>query len=312
MKYPTGSSLERAAQCPGSFHLPQVGRTTEAALKGTENHSAAEKAVDQGTWDNLPPIARALMEGHVLLGHVARSEVTYAIDPKLGTVRELGAKLNRNYGDKREGEIVLTLDLVCGPLVLDWKSRTRVTKAKENWQIRAGIYAVAVLGGFSEMKGGLVYLSDGWADMASFDSFDLDAIADELKALLLDLEKGEGKLHEGDWCLYCPAFTSCPAKTSLVKALGNGEIPEIVDGDFASAWHKVKRAKEALERVEDAIKDRVKNQGDLVISDKKRLSVVNESRTSLDTKRAKEALTAAGLPVPERTTSFQKVMEKNL
>jgi hypothetical protein len=64
----------------------------------------------------------------------------------------------------------------------------------------------------------------------------------------------------GPWCKYCKAFVSCPAQMNMVAALLGDlsrieqSVAQYEDEDFGVAWTRLREAKQALERIEDAIK----------------------------------------------------------
>lgn len=316
MKLPSGSSLERAKNCPGSFHGQQVDSTGEASKKGTENHERVELSIDRMDLSQVPVNARPFITSRLEAGYDLETEVAYAIDVETGTVRKLGAKLGRNYPPTSENEIKLTLDLVSQALVLDWKSRTRVTEARENLQIRAGAYAVwKTQDEPEEMDAGLAYLSDGYTDVAKFDIFQHMETLDILRSIVRGVKawrEGDA-LHEGDWCQYCPRFTSCDPKLAMIFGISRGVIPgeaELEAGDLGAAYEAWKRASQAMERIENAIKAGVRNQGPdalIQLSTGKTLAFKPKQRTGHDKEAVETFFSKQGAPVPMKTTYYDEL-----
>lgn len=318
---PTWSALERAYHCPTSFALPQTRTTSAAAKQGTKNHTAKEKAVDTGDLDGIPQTAAEFLRESGSDKH--ETEVAYALNVKTRTVRRLGTKIERDYSDAKPWEIVGTIDVISGARVLDYKSRARVTEAKDNFQIRAAALARAEeVGGVSEMRGALSYLDDGELDAATFDAFDLAGFWDTLESIASRVIAAtyKGELSEGDWCKYCPAFTSCSAKTTLARALvpelaaldaqvtqeGDRFIANMTPEQAGQAWEKLKQIKRIAERVEDAIKD-LASETTIPLASGKVLVMVQREQVRVDLKKAREMF---GNDLPTNTVRFQKVEEK--
>lgn len=320
-RLPSGSSLERAKNCPGSFHAIPVDSTTEAALTGTANHERVEISLDLGNIDQVPKSAMVYVEDHLRAGLI-ETEVAYALDVETGEVRKLGTKLGRNYPATNENEIRLTVDLVGPGVVGDWKSRTRVTKAENNLQIGAGVYCAWVLQGKPErMVGFLSYLSDGYTDAAEFDFFKMVGLLEELRSIVRRVKSWtkERGLHEGDWCKYCPAWTTCEPKKALiaytVNGLAEGAILAAINaGNIAGAHELLKSAEDALERVARVVKEGVFREFEkgtpVQLSSGKRLVVVQESRNSMDQAAVKKVFAELGEEVPMKKSTFDKVVER--
>jgi hypothetical protein len=289
-----------------------VGSTSAASKQGTENHERVELDLDRGGLSSVPSTARAFLEPHD--PSKWETEVAYAIDVETGNVRVLGKKLGRNYPATTENEIKLTLDLVLPGGVLDWKSRTRVTPAKDNLQVRAGVYAAwKTQGEPDEMFGGLSYLADDFTDAYVFDVFSMGGILEELREIVRGVKKWtpSDSLHEGEWCKYCPRFTSCDPKLAMIFGMSRGVIPgqtELEAGDIAGAYEALKRAQDALDRIDTAIKDAVKNGNEVFLQDgKKKLVVTESSRSSVDQNAVKAKYAELGLDVPMKSSYFTKV-----
>lgn len=320
-RLPSGSSLERAKNCPGSFHAIPVDSTTEAALTGTANHERVEISLDLGNLDQVPKSAMTYIDEHLRAGLI-ETEVAYALDVETGEVRKLGTKLGRNYPATNENEIRLTVDLVGPGVVGDWKSRTRVTKAENNLQIGAGVYCAWVLQGKPErMVGFLSYLSDGYTDAAEFDFFKIVGLLEELRSIVRRVKSWtkERGLHEGDWCKYCPAWTTCEPKMALIRGISSEKVcaeieGALQDGDIALAWKLLKNAEDALERISRVVKEGVVQNFErgtpVQLVSGKRLVVVQESRNSMDQAAVKKVFAELGEEVPMKKSTFDKVVER--
>jgi hypothetical protein len=63
-----------------------------------------------------------------------------------------------------------------------------------------------------------------------------------------------------------------------------------------------------VERAQKLLRDRAK-QSPLPLPNGKLLALVESSRTGVDTKKAEALLTAAGIPVPVKTSTFTSMRE---
>lgn len=310
----TGSALERVYNCPSSEKMHRAASTTEASLQGTSNHSAIEVGLLTGNLSGLPDVVKGFAGNDVTI----RVEVAYALDVEQRTVRCIGERIGRNYGNLGEWEIALTVDAVFSgetTKMVDWKSRERVTPAASNWQIRAGCLAVMTELGLQDIDGAIAYLDDGHIDSMSLDVFGAEALWVELEQLVRTAKSATvGEVHSGPWCKYCPAFVHCPAQTKLALAM-IGEavgvdmaVATMTDEQAGRAWEKVKEFQLIAARVEDALRTRAKR-SPLPLANGKRLALVEQTRKSVDTKRAQELLETAGIAVPYKTSTFATVKE---
>lgn len=310
---PSGSAVERAMRCAASVVLPRAGLTGEAAEAGSANHGAI---VDG---DRSKPVVQEILSDATDVRH----EVAYALNIETRSVRELGVNIGRNYGKLDANEIALTVDLECRKQgtwwAVDWKSRERVTQARDNWQIRCEVMAVMGRHGADTSVGALAYLDDSELDAAPFDAFhvaqfwtDLSFLVKRIRGAREALAKGEQiDVAAGAWCKYCPAIPHCPAHTKLAKAL-LGEL-EGIDEQVQSltveqcgrAWELLKRYDAISDRVKDSIRTRARHEP-IPVSGGKRLMLVESSRRSLDTKKAAELL---GANAPYKASHYTQVRE---
>lgn len=309
----TGSGVERAMFCAASCALPGAGHTGEAAIKGTENHAAIEEG------DRSRPVVRDLLDGATDVRH----EVAYALDLETQTVREVGVGLARDYGPLSPMELALTVDLECKRdgvwWQVDFKSRGRVSAARDNWQCRVGTMAVLLRHGADQGMGAIAYLDDSELDATPVDAFhvaawwaDLRSLASRIRAARdLVAQGGMPSVSAGPWCKYCNALPHCPAQTRLAKSL-LGELDEVdrqlgaLSLDQAGrAWELLKRYEVIAERVKESLRERARREP-LPLANGRRLALVESSRKSLDTKKAAEML---GASAPFKTTHFTQVRE---
>jgi len=322
---PSASSFERALQCPASFALPQVRETTEASEQGTKNHDNVEEGLEKGGRE-LPQVAKNAVED----AESIQTEVSYAINVVTGGVRETGR--HRAYGDLTEEEVGVTTDLVVKKrdgsiFVWDWKSRKRVTGIRENLQLRAQAYAVLKLSGVDALGYGIGYLDNSHADVDVFDSFDAADLLQTLRrmmqgvaaAILDEREKLPPRVHAGSWCEYCPAMPYCPAYTRLAKSF-LGEVTELSErlqlmtvSEVGVVHERLKPIKKILEALEKGVRLRAQAESVPLPGGKKRLVLIDSSRTSFDKEAALARLTENGISTEglTKTTSFATLREVN-
>lgn len=297
---PSGSSLKRGWECPASFALNQAPNTGEEALKGTDNHEAIEGDLVVGE-SSKHAVVRELMVGALSVD----VEVALALDIEKETVRYLGSRINRRYGELNENEIPLSIDAVIARpntvIVADWKSRKRVESAARNLQIRAACVAVMKWWKtpLSSVLGVIGYLDNDEADTHTFDSFDIPTffadmrkMRDRIAAAKLQVAKKEiPDVHSGSWCDYCPALPYCPAHTRMALAmigdLDNIEqtIAFMTAEQAGKAWPLVKRIQSLADKVEASLKLRAQHEV-VPLPNGKRLAMIDTSRSSFNGKKA--------------------------
>lgn len=307
-------------RCAASCVLPRAGHTSEAAEYGNANHERIQ------TGDRSKPVVAEVLSD----AEDVRHEVAYALDLESRTARELGVNVGRNYGRLEATEVALTIDLECRKngtwWVVDWKSRERVTTARDNWQVRAGILAVMSRHRASTAVGALGYLDDSELDAAPFDVFhaigfwsDLGHMARRIRDAQAALSRGETlDVSAGAWCKYCPALPHCPAHTRLAAAL-LGELDQ-VDQQIASltveqcgrAWELLKRYDVIADRVKESIKARARQEF-IPLSNHRRLALVEmNGRQSVDADAVRARYAELGESVPmKRGKSYVQVKELN-
>lgn len=313
---PTGSAVERAMQCPASCVLSRANHSSEAAAYGTDQH---EEIADG---DMTRSVVRKVIEG----AEDVRHEVAFAIDVDRRSIREIGERVGRNYGHLESGEVALTLDLLCRrdgvAWVGDWKSRSRVSAVRDNWQIRCGVIVAMAAFNVDTVVGFLGYLDDGELEQETFDAFDVARWWSDLSAMVRRIREahalvtagGVPDVNSGKWCDYCVALPYCPGHTRLALSLlgeldgVNAKIEALTVEQCGRAWELLKKYDVLADRVKESIRARAKRET-VPLSNGRRLALVESSRRSIDTKKAAEML---GANTPYKTSKFTQVRETKL
>jgi hypothetical protein len=288
-KLPTASQLPRAFHCAASEALPHIQSTSDRGKNGTTVHRFIELARKDGreaalakvSDDDMHAFCEALPLDQLPAG--GTHELALAWDHEADMARALPSTGHRDYQDAKPTEFVGTADYVgrdgAAVVVLDYKTGHKyLGPARESRQLRMLALAAARLEGVDEARVGYCFLREdgGHAfSWATLDAFDMAEIADELRELVATLDHAqtaaEGRdpadLHEGDWCDYCPAFNSCPAKMQLARAIGTGDavhdlatieqrVEALTDDELARAYEAIERYDDVAERVRKALRQR--------------------------------------------------------
>ncbi len=239
------SSLKRVRMCPVSVHLAQHQVMTDQSSRGSALHQFLAMVPEVGRADALlmvPAEHRRACEVLDLSKLPAcrpdawEVEVTFAYDAEAGSVRRLGTKLTREQ--MRElalpGEVLGTLDVLGqtedAVVVLDYKSGWKdLGPVADNDQLRGYSLCAALYYGKAKAVQGIIRLKedgDSYSDYAELGAADIAntmlLISNTVEAIdqaRAQLDGGELRTHQGDWCTYCPAFPTCPAKMALAAAL---------------------------------------------------------------------------------------------
>jgi len=339
-RLPTASQLPRAFRCAASEALPHFQSTSDVGKKGTTVHRFIETARKAGRDVALAQVAEddahAFCEAVPLdqLPTGGSHELALAWDYESDTARALPSIGHRDYEDATPTEYVGTADYVgrdgASVVVLDWKTGHKyLGPAHESRQLRMLVLAAARLEGVDEARGGYCFLREDGSysfSWASFDAFDLAEIADELRDLVSTLEDAQtaadgrdpAACHEGEWCDYCPAFNSCPAKMQLARAIGSGDalkeltsiertIATASDAELAAAVVRLERYDDVAERVRRAVRARAAMQP-IELPDGRRLGAVPWPFTCIkpdvayETVRELHGEAAAEVAVPRKAT----------
>jgi hypothetical protein len=325
---PSGSSIERGWNCPAYLALPHAGHTGEGAIKGTDNHDKIEGGLSiGGDLSTQPEVVRTAMTDALSVD----VEVSFALDVEQETVRCLGRRLGRRYGKLGPSEIALTVDAIIvkasGWEVWDWKSRKRVTAAKNNWQIRAAAVAILKHEQLSKIKGAIGYLDNGEADIHAFDVFDVPRFFEDMRQMLDRIGAAKAlaatgvvpEVHSGPWCDYCPAMPYCPAHARLAMTmLGEldavrQEIAFFTPEQVSKAWDLKKKIETILGSVDESLRLRI-SQSVIPRDGKKRLAMVDCKRTGFDLAAAKKKLADLGVDLKsfDKQITYQQVKEVNV
>jgi len=271
----TSTGIERVAVCAGSGALVQIRSVNEKQAAGTEKHEA--KAADPSGAARLISDLGLLPAGEVEL----HREIAFAWDVDRRRVRVLDGP--RKYDDLTDREVGGTVDLAAVGeselTIVDWKfgRREYVTRAKDNLQLRFYALCATEWRGLDSARVALVFESDDSgpsADPAVLDSMDLAAFASELRRIVdrlqaarRDVEAGRiPPLTEGAHCTFCPAFSLCPAKLALARALARPDdleaaLQALAPDQMPSLWKAKERAKEVIRRIEDFVNGYARENG---------------------------------------------------
>jgi hypothetical protein len=255
-----------------------VGNINEAASSGTTIHDFhywARKEGVESAWKKVGEVSeeltKKLKQFELQLPKIPLpanyiGELALAYDIERDTARIIGENVARAYGNIGPTEIALSLDITgtgsdmdeqpCS-VILDLKTGfTAVTPPANNWQLRVGALALTRVQGTHMARVGITKTSGvvPWTDWATFDAMDLDGFAAELK-LAYKKWQGEPKFVTGSHCAWCPAISSCPAQTGLIKSvLNKGSAANFDKEDWTSAYETLKSLKAAVKHLEDSIK----------------------------------------------------------
>lgn len=339
-KLPSASQLHRVFNCAASESLVHIRSTSEVAARGTAVHWFIEQArkvgrdaaLEQVSDDDTREFCAALPLDQLPAG--GSHEVALAWDYEKDAARLLPASAHRDYGDAKPTEFVGTADYVgrdgAAVVVLDYKTGHKyLGPAHDSRQLRELALAAARLEGVDEARAGYCFLREDGTyafSWATFDAFDLAEIADELRHLAGVLEDAQtaadrrdaADFHEGEWCDYCPAFNSCPAKMQLARAIGSGDalrelatierrVEQMTDTELAAAYERIERYDDIAERVRKAVRARAAMQP-IDLPDGRRLGSVPWPYTSVKpdvayaTVRELHGEEAAEVAVPRKAT----------
>lgn len=301
----SASGLERVEACPASVALPQMPHTSEDALQGTHNHVEAETTT--------PEKLRHLVDG---LSEVER-ETSYVLDTRRRTSKLTGR--NREYGERGPDTVGVTLD-VAGRVdmdawrVIDWKSRKRVTHARDNIQLVCQALAIFQQHNAVFVEVCIGYLDNGEVDKHTFSVFDRPAMWDRLRRIVAKAKEAKPTdVHSGPWCDYCPALVSCPRQRALATSFGMPDdlesmTPEKVGELYAILGPLEKRIDQAKKLVNNYARSRP-----VPLPDGKELALVECHRSNVDGKAAIARLQEHGLFTGDLTgtTTFTQLRVRN-
>lgn len=255
MRVPTGlpsaSKLQLALTCPASQVMPVVDSEWATGEAGREKHAAL-------AWRLLGPEAAPLTYSDETAAWLDAiddedlaelrwpdvvSELALAYDVATGRGRVLGRNLGRLYPETTPTEFFGAFDYVrldAGVVtVVDLKTgMAEVPHPSRNAQLRFGALAAARFHGVDSARVGILHAPEGrepWWSWATFDAFELELIATEMKGLAdrigcarNDYQRGKTpRLRVGEHCGHCPARFGCPARVAMAQRLA-GEPEKVV------------------------------------------------------------------------------------
>jgi hypothetical protein len=260
--------------------LPHFGATSDYAANGTAVHLFIARAHEVGrdrALDELDaeaahrPLCEALPFAQLPAG--GSHEVALAWDYESDVARVLADAGHRNYASAAPTEYVGTADYVGRdydmPVVLDYKTGHKwLGPARQSRQLRMLALAASRVVGVDAARVAYCFLRDDGTyafSWATFDAFDLAEIADELRTLAATLEDASmSDCHESPECDYCAAFSSCPAKMQLARAIGTGAVVRdlgiaveiMTDAELATTYAAIERYDQLADKVRKALRQR--------------------------------------------------------
>lgn len=267
MRYGSASSTELLLLCPPAFAqlqihgLPVIDEPDPFAELGHVKHEFLADVHDLGDIDAAlylaPEASRAILSRFPIPEETLQRdawgvEIAYGYDWQEETAREIGRRLNRRYGELGEFEIPGTSDMeglaADGETVriLDFKTGFhRVTRARDNWQMRFLALAAARARGRTRARVEVVYVppEEGEKiehDAAEFDAFELGLVAAELRIYCNRVDAARESIRQhgylgleevttGPHCRRCPAYKVCPATAALLARCAE---PASLEADF--------------------------------------------------------------------------------
>lgn len=326
----SGSGFGRGVACSAAYALPHTDSTSEAAERGTALHHYIALVLDGwipsevlalipeqyraecAAIDLIQPRKWAATEEEAM-GLV---EIALVYDTATDTTRELPkSNAARDYGDVSATEIPMTLDLVVqrghAASVYDWKTGTYCDPA----QLRIAALAVARWLDVQsvEVAFGFLQRDGSWrlGSEQSFDTMDLDIIADEARIAVANIARDRevvaaGLLpvvSPGDHCGFCGAKSACPefttATTALVplmpRKLAPSDIETATDEECALYWQQFERAARILDEYKAALDARARR-APFALSNGDVVQEVSGERASIDAAVALDVLTERATP----------------
>lgn len=264
----SASKVGLAATCPASMVLPQTDEKHVGQAEGVDRHAELEADIGAG-W--TPELLEDRWPRYSW-----RSEVAFSIDLATGEAKELGAGINRQYGDVGPFTVVGTADLVGrGPdgelVIVDRKSfDPNVPRAAVNAQLHTLALMACKAYGVQTCDVAI------WHELRAFDvstvePWDLKGYSDDLFALIESTTRARAEFRKtglvaatpGKHCRWCAAFHNCPAQNALVKRVESGVIGTQVaamslesDEDAARAYELMKSIGMLQKRLVAMVKSR--------------------------------------------------------
>lgn len=304
----TGLLLHCAWPAQPSVELPPR-ESNASADEGTDGHAKIERLEDG--CKPLTPFDVNVLEWLPRYAD-GKPELAIAYNPLTDTAREMvikeGAREHRDYTDLRDGEVPLTMDL-CGTelgigYVDDWKFGTQqnLDDAEHNGQMRIAAVAFARLRGLDSVTATLWIVNiDGtlrYKSMHTFDAFELDDIAAEMKGLWERIHNNP-QPNPGPWCRnkWCSARAICPttAQALVTTPLAPLSLTIASHNDAARIHMQLSQGEKFLEEVKRKLNQFVRENGRVELGDGTALEVVTKTRdTIVPNERALDLLMQEG------------------
>jgi RecB family exonuclease len=274
----SASQLGRIAACPGSEHLPHVERTSDAGTLGTVIHKFLEDCCNAGMAEALAAVPAEHQEACALLGLESlpvsqrdgrwAAEVALAFNVETFAARELGRGKARDYSSAGKADLPGTADVIgiaeSAVVVIDYKSGHSYQEA-DSWQMRFLGMAAALAYGKESAVCVTLLVRPGEEPVHlryDMDAFAIAQTATDVAALVKRVGLASHDFSIGDHCRWCPAFAYCPVQTANIRLLAS-DTGELTPTDMAAqltpegargAWAKIKAAKVAIERIDEAVR----------------------------------------------------------
>jgi hypothetical protein len=274
----TGSSAYDVAACPARAALPGWKTSGRAADRGTALHDFARKV---SMW---PHTAAGMNLDLALDGITVKGrEMAYALNVDTRTCRFIGENIDRKYEEhlalcgepplsKYEIPFSIDIEFEVGdvPGELDYKSGQSVGDVEEHGQRRVCAAGLMLYYEASSCISRVAYIWDNGEikhDGHEFTMMDAWETCDFLKEAIDRVEAVRAQVANGEvpkvspdrdrQCKYCPAITSCPYWTNLLRATLGEKTPSIEEIDKTKAGVVLDQVKDKLKilgELEEALK----------------------------------------------------------
>lgn len=331
---PSASYLTRSERCPASQALPHANVTSPDAKRGTAGHRYLERAAQVGPEKALAEVSdehremcAAIDLDGLPLEPGYRQEVALAFYLNSGRGEVLGCGRERRYGERAPHLVYGTADVLHSQRVevLDYKFdgfESHHPAPAENPQLLFLALAYSRVLGLSAAQVGLIHIRpDGshWQESAELDAFDLDAFELRLRHIIDGVRRTEDEVaagrvpsvSRGPWCRYCPASASCPAVTSLVRAVAGEpartaeEILALLTPETAArAYMRLHEVLDALKPVSSALY-MYASEHDVALPDGRIYGTVDSEKEAFNARKTRDVLAKlCGPEVAEAACKF--------
>jgi hypothetical protein len=298
------SRMPIATECPGSIRRPRVriaGSGAEARL-GTATHVMLARVVEDQPWAPAHEVAgqyrcdegelRMLVSlGSQMWRHVA-SSFPSAWAEVAGSIRlPSGHRLTGTMDILSRGDVVVRVG--------DWKSGRK----DSDYRPQLMAYAAIAMDGRPDIV-------EATATVLWIRSLEIEnhtVTRGEVERWLREVDerivRWDGVYHPGPHCTYCPRAHECEARSAMVRRSIADVMETTLDASALACMtpdailelhHRVQIITAVAEKVHDALTAHVEDQGDVVGSDGRRLTIGIETRKQLATLKAFDVLERLG------------------